>query len=214
LPVELEDAGGELEVLEPKHPRTRLEPADIWYHSWQAGAGFGDPLDRAPEAVLRDLLDLAVSPAAAVEIYGVVLGDGRVDDYATEQLRAARRRDRIGRELRPPVPPAPGRLVGDALIVSPGGETCCGRCAEPLGMDGPVGARESAKVIEGSLDPAGPHRGQDYGDLGFRLRRYVCPGCGVQFHAELAYLGERLVPAPTADAETVPYVRRDAEPNT
>jgi N-methylhydantoinase B len=207
LPEELADAGGTLEVLEPKHPRTRLDAADIWYHSWQAGAGFGDPLDRAPAAVLRDVLDLAVSPTAASEIYGVVIADGEVDEAATESYRARRRQERIGREPRPVTPTKLGRRVGDTLVVGSDGETWCGRCGEQLGSGGPAGARSEAVTVEGSLDPAGPHRGQDYGDLGFRLVRHFCPGCGTQFHAELAYRGDRLVPAPAGAPEIVHYVR-------
>ena len=206
LPEHLEQAGGVLHVLQPKHPRSSLEPSDVWYHSWQAGAGFGDPLDRDPQAVLRDVLDLAVSPNAAREIYAVVLQAGAVDEEATTELRLQRRHDRIGREPKPLGSDRIGRLVGDSLTVGEEGDTHCARCDEPLGMAGAVGARTHALVLESSLDPAGPHRGQDYGDLGFRLLRHFCPGCGSQFHAELAYRGDRLVGPPDARPEPVPYV--------
>jgi N-methylhydantoinase B len=208
LPTTIEEAGGHLEVLEPKHPRTPLGSNDIWYHSWQAGAGFGDPLDRDPEAVERDVRNLAVSPAAAGEIYGVVIKDGRLNLPATEDRRAQMRRERIGREPKAQQPAAPGRLIGDLLLVQENGETRCARCGEPLGFERAVGARAAAQVIETSLDPAGPHRGQDYGDLGFRLQRRVCPGCGSQIHAELVYRGERLVEPPGGPVEPVAYVRR------
>lgn len=207
LPIRLEEAGGSLEVLGPKHPRTPLRPGDIWYHSWQSGAGYGDPIDRDPEAVLRDVLDLAVGVEAARDIYGVVIQDGRVELQATQVRRGELLRERLGREPKPVAPREGKRSVGDALLVEDDGSTSCRRCGESLGREGARGTREAAFVLEGSLDPAGPHRGQDYGDLGFRLLRYVCPGCGVQFHAELAYRGDRLVPPPPAPSETVPYVR-------
>jgi N-methylhydantoinase B len=207
LPMTLEEAGGTLELLQPKHPRTALGPADIWYHSWQAGAGFGDPLSRDPEAVLRDVRNLAVSSAAALDIYGVVASDGKLDDHATESRRFVLRQERIGREPRPIGILTPGRAVGDGLVVAEDGETCCSRCGEALGSDGAAGARKHAHILETSLDPAGPHRGQEYGDLGFRLIRYVCLGCGFQFHAELAYRGTRLVAPPSEPAEPVAYVR-------
>jgi N-methylhydantoinase B len=206
LPERLEAAGGALEVLGPKHPRTPLVQGDIWYHTWQSGAGYGDPIERDPEAVLRDVLDLAVSGEAAQEIYGVVVDDGRVDLPATVARRAELRRQRLGREPKPASPGDGQRVVADSLVVDDSGATSCRRCGEALGRAGVRRARDVAVVLESGLDPAGPHRGQDYGDQGFRLHRYVCPGCGLQFHAELAYRGDRLVPAPLAPSETVAYV--------
>jgi N-methylhydantoinase B len=64
------------------------------------GGGWGDPLARDPEAVLRDVRDGFVSPTAAREAYGVeLLGDPAapsslaVDLPATERLRAIRSGD-------------------------------------------------------------------------------------------------------------------------
>ena len=60
------------------------------------GGGWGDPLDRDPERVLRDVRNELVSPAAAERDYGVVIDtDGRaVDEAATVRLRARRRAER------------------------------------------------------------------------------------------------------------------------
>jgi len=63
------------------------------------GGGFGDPIDRDPQAVLRDCRRGWVSRRIAEEIYGVILnGAGKaVDSAATEtrraQIRDARRRE-------------------------------------------------------------------------------------------------------------------------
>ncbi|MCO5089553.1 hydantoinase B/oxoprolinase family protein [Bosea sp. (in: a-proteobacteria)] len=53
------------------------------------GGGYGDPLDRDPEAVAGDVLDRKVSAEAAREIYGVVLAPGgmSVDRPGTLALR-------------------------------------------------------------------------------------------------------------------------------
>ncbi len=61
------------------------------------GGGFGDPIDREPELVLKDFGRGWVSRAVAEKIYGVVLtGDGQaVDGRATEK-----RRDEIRKERR------------------------------------------------------------------------------------------------------------------
>ena len=65
------------------------------------GGGWGDPLDRDPERVLRDVRNELVSPAAAERDYGVVVDTGRwtVDEAATARLRAERRAAQTGREV-------------------------------------------------------------------------------------------------------------------
>jgi N-methylhydantoinase B len=56
------------------------------------GGGYGDPLDRSPELVLRDVEDGKVSRAAAFDEYGIVLrADGVCDNEATAAEREARR---------------------------------------------------------------------------------------------------------------------------
>ncbi|MGI8860183.1 MAG: hydantoinase B/oxoprolinase family protein, partial [Rubrobacteraceae bacterium] len=54
-----------------------------------AGAGgVGDPLERDPESVAKDVRWNRVSPEAAADDYGVVVGDeGVVDAAATESRR-------------------------------------------------------------------------------------------------------------------------------
>ncbi len=52
------------------------------------GGGYGDPRERDPDAVLRDLRSGFVSPRAAAGIYGVVLAaDGSLDAVATAAQR-------------------------------------------------------------------------------------------------------------------------------
>ncbi|WP_349963260.1 hydantoinase B/oxoprolinase family protein [Rhizobium sp. ZPR3] len=52
------------------------------------GAGFGSPLERAPEAVLEDVIDGYVTAEAAQALYGVAIVDGAIDDDATRSLRS------------------------------------------------------------------------------------------------------------------------------
>ena len=77
------------------HP---LTPGDRFHWAAAGGAGFGDPLQRDPELVRRDVRDQKVSVDAARDCYGVVLDEatGKVDDAATTRLRedAARSRAR------------------------------------------------------------------------------------------------------------------------
>ncbi len=63
------------------------------------GGGWGDPLEREPELVQRDVSQGKVSLAAARDEYGVVLaaaGEYAIDRAGTEKLRAALRAERKG----------------------------------------------------------------------------------------------------------------------
>jgi len=82
-------AGGETQVYPAKF-YDRLRHGDLFVHETAAGGGWGDPLERDPEHVLRDVRNEFVSRQAALELYGVaLLPDGRaVDRPATEALRA------------------------------------------------------------------------------------------------------------------------------
>jgi N-methylhydantoinase B len=53
------------------------------------GGGWGDPLQRQPELVLRDVRDGVVSPEAARRLYGVVIDTDRwaIDSVATGTIR-------------------------------------------------------------------------------------------------------------------------------
>jgi len=57
------------------------------------GGGWGDPLERRPDQVRRDVMDGVVSIEAAYDVYGVVLAavDLALDSAATEHLRQTRR---------------------------------------------------------------------------------------------------------------------------
>jgi N-methylhydantoinase B len=52
------------------------------------GGGFGDPFEREPKLVLRDVLDEMLTVNQAKDLYGVAITDGRVDIERTDLLRA------------------------------------------------------------------------------------------------------------------------------
>src|SRR5262249_54819718 len=70
-----------------------LRPGDQLWEYIAGGAGYGDPLDRDPAAVLADVLDGKVTAAAARDEYGVVLtsDDRMVDEVRTKECREALR---------------------------------------------------------------------------------------------------------------------------
>jgi N-methylhydantoinase B len=69
---------------------------DVFAVTWQGGGGWGDPLERDPDAVVRDLAAGWVSEEVAKEIYGVIAADGKADAAATAAQRKALRAKRIG----------------------------------------------------------------------------------------------------------------------
>jgi len=96
IPSELDELEGQLEV-QPALTSTYLDAGDVFRTVVSGGGGYGDPLERDPRQVLRDVLHGLVSVESAGAQYGVVLrpGEQEVDAAATEgrreTLRAARR---------------------------------------------------------------------------------------------------------------------------
>jgi N-methylhydantoinase B len=83
--------GVELELPTPgKATGYPIDAGDVVSMQSAGGGGFGDPLDRDPERVLRDVRAGYVSTARARDGYGVVLtASGEVDVDATHAQRAA-----------------------------------------------------------------------------------------------------------------------------
>ena len=71
---------------------------DCLYIRWNGGGGYGDPLDRDPDAVRCDVLEGVVSAKATREVYGIVLSGADVDTAATAVRRKAILEERISQE--------------------------------------------------------------------------------------------------------------------
>jgi N-methylhydantoinase B len=80
----------------PTMVATGMMHGELIHHQMPGGGGWGDPLDRDPAAVARDVRDDKVSLAAARVRYGVALDptDLTVDRAATTALRVALRAER------------------------------------------------------------------------------------------------------------------------
>jgi N-methylhydantoinase B len=91
-------------TLLPSKLTMNIKKGDVFRHVLAGGGGYGDPLEREPEAVLSDVLERWVTPRAAREVYGVALaehgGEGgglssyTIDPPATDALRAQLRERR------------------------------------------------------------------------------------------------------------------------
>lgn len=112
VPAELDEIDGEAVELPPPFTYTRLRKGDVFECAGGGGGGYGDPIERSPEAVTRDVKNGVVSKEAAAAHYGVVIGD----EKATAAIRATMRKARQDT----------ARAVGQAL----GNATRC-RCAQP-----------------------------------------------------------------------------------
>ena len=96
------DRGDGGERLPGKFLRT-LKRGDVYRLVQPGGGGYGDPLERDPEAVREDAAQGKISAAHARDAYGVVLeADGRVDTAATTTLRKRRKRARGPLSTEPP----------------------------------------------------------------------------------------------------------------
>jgi N-methylhydantoinase B len=195
LPASLQDIDGRFELLAPKHSRSPMKLGDVWYHSWQAGGGYGDPLKRDGDRVAQDVTRGVVSPQAATEIYGISLNGPACDHAATRLRRDEIRATRLATAVKPDPGDAmitfkgTGRRTLDALVVDFEADTvACSDC-------GHVHCTPAENLLPHlreactPLQAAGPVRGEDY-DVGrFRLRQLCCSGCGTLVDVQVALNG-------------------------
>ncbi len=80
------DPDGEATALSSKST-TELDPGEVVSVRTPGGGGYGDPLERDPQAVLEDVRNGVCSQRRAREVYGVVVSDGEVDEAATRERR-------------------------------------------------------------------------------------------------------------------------------
>ncbi len=79
-------------------PTMTIQKGDVFRHELAGGGGWGDPLDRDPASVLRDVRDELVSIKSSKTDYGVVIDKKlmSVDADKTNSLRQMMRRTREG----------------------------------------------------------------------------------------------------------------------
>lgn len=101
MPQNLNEVNGELEVATGITPTSQAR-GDVYHCIGMGGGGYGDPLDRDPARVLRDVINGLVTPEAAAKTYGVIAvgpGPWRVEEVATgkqrKEIKEERRRTAI-----------------------------------------------------------------------------------------------------------------------
>lgn len=192
--TEVQGTHAELQLRQENFPQ---HLPDVYSVIWTAAGGFGDPLERDPARVHKDVVEnRAVSREAARKIYGVVVtADEKLDSDATKRLRAERRdahrrKDGAVRTLT-------GKVIAqitDNLAVrkaNGGLHTCCAKCAADLG---PVreNYKDHAVRADDEIAASNPNVGdwKRYIDERPVFRQFFCPGCGALLENEIAREGD------------------------
>ncbi|QTJ66118.1 hydantoinase B/oxoprolinase family protein [Rhodococcus sp. ZPP] len=214
IPGSLDDLGGGRE-LGACYAESFVAPGEVLYMHWQGGGGYGDPLLRDPAAVAADFREGKVTAFGAETVYGVILGDGAVDEIRTSDRRDAMRTERRERSGSTPID-APtldltgARRLDDNLAEVTIGDTraiACAQCGRLLGDDKNNTSLDLAR-FEGPSSTAGPQVTSDpaeYVDTPVVFRQLCCPGCWTAIysgivpadHPDHALELARLLPAVT-----------------
>jgi len=193
LPQSLEEVeGGEVEMF-GEMTLTRIGTDDVYFFNSTGGGGYGDPLERDPEMVLRDLKNSLVTRKPAREAYGVEINaEGTaVDVEKTIQGRCEIRKKRIGKQ---PVEDReqPGvfkaRLNEYLRVVElADGDFIACRCGFVICKSS---ENYKAHVIRGDypVETAGPHvkPSPRAPRKKFEWREFICPECGRLLTTEVA----------------------------
>jgi N-methylhydantoinase B len=169
IPRSLAELAGHVEEPEAKSFSLAMSEGDVLRLRVGGGGGFGDPLERDPAAVLKDVAERTLTRAAAAAGYGVVIDErGDLDLVATDRRRAEIRAERrswpaCGPDVRPAgarcrVSPAAERLaeIGAWSRPRPGiwlVEYADAGSADLLRVDVVVGA---PPAVVGTATAAGP----------------------------------------------------------
>jgi N-methylhydantoinase B len=191
LVTDIDELKGRKEELGLRQQDFAQELADVYAVLWSAAGGFGDPLERDPAKVQADVANGDVSEKAALEIYGVVLGDEAGTRRRRDELRA--RRIQGHKIQRKTLDGKPRTLVTDNLALY-GSHYGCAKCAQDLG---PIGQNYKASCVRNDMpiQAANPIVGDParFIDPRPQFRQFCCPGCGLLIENEIAVEGDPLL---------------------
>jgi N-methylhydantoinase B len=192
-PRAIEDVEAQtVKVLPGKSTQNVISEDDVVTIRFPGGGGYGDPLERSPEAVWKDIEEGWVSIESAECIYGVTLDvDGALDLSGTETLRQKLKTQRtqwsmvdeqsLARAFKIDLTTELPRIHA-ALVVADGPEgkvVCCGKCGMRLSEYG-ESYRRGARLSEVALTELPLVRDPSYYlDDELVFRRYCCPSCGI-----------------------------------
>ena len=152
-------ADGSEELIDVSASGALMGARDWFEMRIATGGGYGDPLDRDPALVERDIGHGRMDDDEARECYGVIIGDAA----ATGELRDAMRRERLAR-ARPPARPVPDDVAvpdGDGVplypgIVQVGNIALAGASGAPLAVAPDHWTEGCPMLVERRWDEKGP----------------------------------------------------------
>jgi N-methylhydantoinase B len=173
---------------------TEIDVNDVQYIRYDGSGGYGDPLDRDPEKVLKDLQWGLVTAGPAREIYGVIVNpdNAGVDYDGTRTQRAAIRAARLGGKT--PKCEAANRCeierthrrLGEYLQVAGSNSNAfvqCTWCGENI-CKGSDNWKDHAVLRKSPPSSAGPMR-RNGGN--FFLLEFFCPGCATVLDVDIVH---------------------------
>jgi N-methylhydantoinase B len=179
LPDSFDGLDGELIDLEPKTFLEPLPAGEIFEMHAGGGTGLGDPLQRDPEAVGRDVRDRYLQSELAKSAYGVVCGErGEVDAQATERARESMLEQRRAWPIAPSN--GDGNREREFVAADAADERAfsCPSCASELAPAGadyrdhvPTRRRNAADALASLGSWSARREGVD-------LAEFACPSCG------------------------------------
>jgi N-methylhydantoinase B len=197
VPQRLDELAGKLEIY-GAYAVTSMRRGDVYRAVSMGGGGYGDPLDREPERVARDVERSLVSTEWAARSWGVVLDEaGRVDPSATaarrEELREERRRAATapspdGSAAGSWNPAEEGVRLSEALYYqsNAGAPVYRCRCGHVLGA-ADVPYKQLTAQARFPVQRIGPEVNPNHiGGERFELREFYCPGCYTLLEVEIA----------------------------
>jgi N-methylhydantoinase B len=198
--------------LRAKSNGTSIEAGDVILGMAPGGGGYGDPLEREPWRVVKDVALGYVSAEAARDVYGVVFDErDELNEDATQELRERILAERAGwqsarqilsdtSEPAAPGTPATGEPPGSVheyVVSRDEGDfrvLACSRCDHVLGdyqseyKLGLLVDEGSATLIPTTSEPA------EFLDEPIVFRRFCCPGCQALMEVEIVRAGEPFIP--------------------
>jgi N-methylhydantoinase B len=206
--------------LEPKVVGHPLGENDVIEEAVYGAGGYGDPIEREPARVARDVANGFVSAHVGTSVYGVELtADGAVDEGGT----AARRQRMIAERLeraqlpepweQPADVPEPILEIAERLGVvetEQGLAICCTSCGHVL-CDASDNYKLHSGVLATQLTEIDPEVFTDPTeeiDVEIVYRIFLCPACGLAFENELALSKDEPFRDIAIDVESVRAIGR------
>ncbi len=194
VPAALDDDLDAAESVEAQWGVHELEPGDVFALGGTGSGGYGDPLERDPERVRKDVDDGKVIPESAPHVYGVP----NTNETSVETLREKLYEERLadGADFEPPVAfeetESTEYRLGEYITVREHNGThysACDSCGTVLStMEG--GWKDAVIVRERNPENAGAHRSSQDDIV---LREFICPNCGRLLDTEVSLETDRFL---------------------